>query len=82
MNEYHFIGIGIFIEIIGHAFPRGSQGNMQIAVDQNCFPAFQVIIFRCNLETFQAPRFQLLAEHYLGLYLEGLTHLAYFGRRI
>src|SRR5687768_1698217 len=43
MYEDHFIGIGIFIKIIVHAFLRCGQYNMAIVVDQHRRAALQKI---------------------------------------
>ena len=53
MHKDHFIGIGIFIKIILHAFLRCCQYNMAIIVHQYRFSALQVIFFRLDLETLQ-----------------------------
>ena len=50
MYEDHLIGIGVLVEIICHALLRSCKRYVEVVVDQYGFSAFQVIIFRLNVE--------------------------------
>ena len=67
MNKYHLIRLAVFIKIVGHGFARRSQRNMQIAVYQYRFAAFQIIIFRLNIKPDEAGMLQVLFAGYFRL---------------
>src|SRR5688572_14039180 len=66
VHKDEFVGIGIFIKIILHAFLRRCEYYMAIVVDKDWLAALQEIFFRFYIETFKAAMFQHFFFGHLG----------------
>ena len=74
MDKEHFVGIGIFVEIVRNGFSGCRQAYMNIVVHQKRFPRFQKIILWSHIKTDELTTGNVLFHGNFRTHVQGLPN--------
>lgn len=82
VDEDHFVGIGIFEEVAGHALARRGEDDAAVVVDEYGLAGGEVVVFRLDAEPLEAAVFELFVVYGFGRYGVRFAGLHDLGGRI